>query len=341
MVKESQPEEINEQPPPLDESWWQAVLAEEERYSDSDQELTPSNQGGSPHETAVDHAPGEHAINWQVADKLYELDETIELKVTGCNRGGLLVNGMDIHGFVPISHLLDIQECSDDPENALKEYLDTSLRLKIIECDEARGRVVFSERAALSEPGQRNLLLNRLKTGDCIVGRVTNITDFGIFVDLGGIEGLIHVSEISWGRVQHPADIISISQEIEVYVIEVDLARNRVALSLKRLQPNPWQTAVSRYEPGQVAEAIITSVVPFGAFARLEEGLDGLIHKSEMGYEEEINPAELLQEGQSVQVRVLHIDPERQRLGLSMNLGSSSADETLTESSVAEGSITK
>jgi small subunit ribosomal protein S1 len=341
MVKESHPEEINKQPPPLDESWWQAVLAEEERYSDSDQELIPSDQERPTSAAADDNATGEHAIDWEVANKLYELDETIDLKVTGCNRGGLLVNGMDIHGFVPISHLLGIQECSNDPEAALKAYLDTSLRLKIIECDEARGRVVFSERAAQSEPGQRNLLLSRLKTGDCIIGRVTNITDFGIFVDLGGIEGLIHVSEISWGRVQHPADIVSIAQDIEVYVIEVDLARNRVALSLKRLQPNPWQTAVSRYEPGQVAEAIITSVVPFGAFARLEEGLDGLIHKSEMGYEEEINPAELLQEGQSVQVRVLHIDPERQRLGLSMNLGSSSADETLTERSVAEGSITK
>ena len=324
MVQESQHEESNGAPPPLDESWWQAVLAEEERLTVDTDDLSEIEQRHPRFETPLEEEAGVHPIDWETAYRLYELDESISLKVTGYNRGGLLVNGTDLQGFVPVSHLVGIQDCAQDTEDKLKEYFEKILQLKIIECDKARGRVVFSERAALSEPGQRNLLLNNLKPGDCICGRVTNITDFGLFVDLGGIEGLVHVSEISWGRVQHPADVVTIGQEIEVYVIHIDLERTRVALSLKRLNPNPWLTADRRYEPGQVIEAVVTSVVPFGAFARLEEGLDGLIHISEMGKDGSVNhPGQVLREGQRVQVRVLQVDCKRQRLGLSMDLDQS------------------
>jgi small subunit ribosomal protein S1 len=178
---------------------------------------------------------------------------------------------------------------------------------------------VFSERAALTESGRRNILLSQLQIGQCIEGVVTNITDFGVFVDLGGVEGLIHVSEISWGRVRHPRDVIEHGDRLKVHVINVDPERSRIALSIKRLNPNPWESAQSRYFPGQVTTATITSVVPFGAFARLEEGLDGLIHISEMGQDDEsIQLADLLQEGQQVQVRVLHVDATNQRLGLSL-----------------------
>jgi len=129
-------------------------------------------------------------------------------------------------------------------------------------------------------------LLNNLQPGDCVRGKVTNITDFGVFVDLGGVEGLVHVSEISWGRVQHPSDVVSAGQEVEAYVIQVDQERSRIALSFKQMQPNPWLTVNERYYPGLKTEAVVTSIVSFGAFARLEEGLDGLIHISEMGLEE-------------------------------------------------------
>jgi small subunit ribosomal protein S1 len=208
-----------------------------------------------------------------------------------------------------------------DLETWLSSYLENSLVLKVIECDKERGRVVFSERAALAEPGSRIQLLHSLQPGDCVIGTVTNITNFGVFVDLGGVEGLIHVSEISWGRVHHPADVATLGSQVRVHVISVDQERARVALSIKRLHPNPWETAHIRYYPGQVTEAVVTSIVPFGAFARLEEGLDGLIHISEICPDGDgSNPEDCLQEGQRVRVRVLHVDGARQRLGLSLRL---------------------
>jgi len=178
---------------------------------------------------------------------------------------------------------------------------------------------VLSERAALFGPGRRMQLLENLLPAERISGTVTNITDFGVFVDLGGLEGLIHVSELSWGRVRHPAEVVKVGEEVLVYVISIDQDRQRVALSLKRLDSNPWETADERYHPGQEFDAVITSVMPFGAFARLEEGLDGLIHVSEMSIEDDlIKPSDIVAEGQQVQVRVLHVDAEKQRLGLSL-----------------------
>jgi len=207
----------------------------------------------------------------------------------------------------------------DDVEQWLSNYLHRTLDLKIIECDQDRGRVVFSERAAQSSPGSRNTLLGNLSPGSCARGLVTNITEFGVFVDLGGVEGLVHVSEISWGRVQHPSEVVSLGQEVVVYVIQVDPKRARVALSLKRMHANPWETAEDRYHPGQITEAVITSIVPFGAFARLEEGLDGLIHVSEIASDHPVALADLV-EGQCVKVRILHVDAAKQRLGLSLKL---------------------
>jgi small subunit ribosomal protein S1 len=261
------------------------------------------------------------AMDWEKARKMYEQDQSISLTVTGFNRGGLLVSGEGLQGFVPVSHLVDMPAEEVDPEKWLETYLNHPLHLKVIECDQERGRVVFSERAALAEPGSRNELLHRIKSGDCVQGTVTNITDFGVFVDLGGVEGLIHVSEISWGRVHHPADVVKLNQMVDVFVIHVDRERARVALSLKRLYPNPWETAEARYFPGQITEAIVTSIVQFGAFARLEEGLDGLIHISEICPGQNVShPGQVLREGQQVKVRVLHVDGARQRLGLSLHI---------------------
>jgi small subunit ribosomal protein S1 len=262
-------------------------------------------------------------VDWDRAFELFELDEPICLQVTGYNRGGLLVSGQELQGFVPISHLVDMPGNRPEPEQEemLANYLDRELQLKIIECDQERGRVVFSERAALSQSGSRNLLLHQLRSGDCVQGSVTNITDFGVFVDLGGIEGLVHVSEISWGRVRHPTDVVRLGEQIRVFVIKVEQDRSRVALSMKRLRPNPWETAEERYHVGQVTEAVVTSIVPFGAFARLEEGLDGLIHISEMKLDKDTDsPEDILYEGQEVLVRVLHVDASKQRLGLSLQV---------------------
>jgi small subunit ribosomal protein S1 len=306
-------------PPPLDESWWEAVLAEENGHP-----TPPSRRAIAKPAPIAKTQTGEPAlVDWDRAMELYDMDRIVTLQVSGYNRGGLLVSGEGLHGFVPISHLVDMPVDKDEAEEeeCLRAYTAKSLDLKVIECDPSRGRVVFSERAAQASPGSRNLLLHELQAGQCVEGTVTNITDFGVFVDLGGVEGLIHVSEISWGRVRHPEDVVHYGDRVRVHVINVDPDRSRVALSMKRLYPNPWETAEARYFPGQVTEAVITSLVSFGAFARLEEGLDGLIHVSEICKEDpSANLEEMVYEGQRVKVRVLHVDSAKQRLGLSMIL---------------------
>lgn len=312
MVNKTYSEGLHGGPQPLDESWWAAVLAEEEKASPT---LGTSAQSETPHQEMVD---------WEQARKIYDSDQTVTLEVVDYNRGGLLVENEELQGFVPISHLVNIESdpgdhTNEEREEILSGYLATSLSLKVIECDPERGRVVLSERAALFEPGRRMQLLENLQPGERIFGTVTNVTDFGVFVDLGGLEGLIHVSELSWGRVRHPTEVLDVGDDVQVYVISIDKDRQRVALSLKRLHPNPWETAESRYHSGQEVEAVITSVMPFGAFARLEEGLDGLIHVSEMSLGDDlVRPQEVVVEGQHVHVRVLHVDAEKQRLGLSL-----------------------
>ena len=315
MVNKTYSEGLQGGPQPLDESWWAAVLAEEEKIGETGGVTSPSETSREPRQAKV---------NWEQARKIYDSDETVTLEVIDYNRGGLLVEGDELQGFVPISHLVNI-DC--DPGNQAEEergqllsaYLTSVLKLKVIECDPARGRVVLSERAALFEPGRRMQLLENLQPTERISGTVTNVTDFGVFVDLGGLEGLIHVSELSWGRVRHPAEVVKVGEDVQVHVISIDQDRQRVALSLKRMNPNPWETAEVRYHSGQEVEAVITSVMPFGAFARLEEGLDGLIHVSEMSFGDElVKPREIVEEGQRVQVRVLHVDANKQRLGLSL-----------------------
>lgn len=313
-------------PPDVNEAWWAALLAEEEKYyrgsveehSNNSREVENGGQaeGNSTSSNMID-------IDWEFARKLYGEDNSIEMEVTGFNRGGLLVSGDGLHGFVPISHLVDLAVDIDEQERdtLLGDYIGRQISLKVIECDAERGRVVFSERAAQANSGRRNELFEVLCSGDQISGEVTNITDFGIFLDMGGVEGLIHVSELSWGRVRHPNDVSNIGEQLTAYVINVDKTRCRIALSLKRLHPNPWDTAEERYQAGQIVDAVVTSVVPFGAFARLEAGLDGLIHKTELGIgNENRSPADLLNEGQEIKVRILNVDSSKQRLGLSLDL---------------------
>jgi small subunit ribosomal protein S1 len=314
-----------------DESWWAAVLEDVEARCEP-KKLGPCSRfresNAAPYgefvsTSGLTQEKDEAAdIDWEWVKELYEGDDVIQLEVAKYNKGGLLVQGDGIQGFVPASHLVELskQYPAKDRENALSDYAGRSLKLKVIECDQEQGRIVLSERAAQAEPGKRLELLGSLKEGDRITGRVTTITDFGVFVDLGGIEGLIHISELSWGRVCHPGTVVALEDEIEVYVLNIDSERARVALSLKRLNTNPWETAHERYTPGKITQAIITNIVSFGAFARLEDGLDGLIHISEFSNQlgnQKIK--DILNEGQQVQVCVLHIDSAQQRLGLSLH----------------------
>ena len=318
MVNKTYSEQIERGPQPFDESWWAAVLAEDENTSGPADE--PAGEPGSGQQ--------QEKIDWERARRIYDSDETITLEVVDYNRGGLLVSGDDLQGFVPISHLVKIEcdlgaQLEGDREQMLSDYLASELKLKVIECDPARGRVVLSERAALFGPGRRMQLLENLMPAEEITGTVTNITDFGVFVDLGGLEGLIHVSELSWGRVRHPVEVVKVGEEVLVYVISIDQDRQRVALSIKRLHPNPWESAELRYHAGQEVDAVITSVMPFLDISRLEEGLDGLIQVSEMSGEDDmVKPADIVSVGHQVLVRVLNVDAEKQRLGLCLLPGS-------------------
>ncbi|MFH1185584.1 MAG: S1 RNA-binding domain-containing protein [Chloroflexota bacterium] len=308
--------------PVLDEGWWEAVLAEDGRH----QGQGPSRaqpRAGRRSDTRADGV-GRVEPNWDHAKNLFQLDQIVDLRVTASNRGGLLVEGEALSGFVPFSHLVSVPEPADSLDRArlLEAYVGRTLRLKVIECVPEDGRIVFSERAAQAGPGKRAQIFHSLRPGERVQGSVTNITDFGVFVDLGGVEGLIHISELSWGRVVHPGQIVHLGQSVEVEVLDLSPERCRVALSMKRLLPNPWTNIGSALSAGKALPAIVTSVLSYGAFARLERGVEGLIHISEMPLAEGQTVKDFLQEGQSVSVRVLHVDAAHQRMGLSMKLDS-------------------
>jgi small subunit ribosomal protein S1 len=293
------------------ESWWSSVLGEE---GGGDRRI-PSSAADS----AAPEKP-QIAYNWAAARALYESDGIAELTVVGVNRGGLLVEGDQIRGFIPLSHLIGVPSLTSDEERQAVMYrkVGQTVRGKIIEFDPEKGRVVFSERAAQAAPGRRAELLAKLQVGDRIQGEVTNITNFGVFIDLGGMEGLVHLSEISWGRVHNPADFVSISQKVDVEVISVDREQGRVALSLKRLQPDPWVTVPERYLPGMWVPCKITHVTNFGAFASLEEGVEGLIHISEMADGPFSHPRNVIAEGEELTARVISVESLSRRLALSL-----------------------
>ena len=309
------------EPPVLDEGWWVSVLAEEESMR---MPAAPRKPKGVEKPVESEKKPEEAHLppmDWTRIKELFQTDAIITLDVSGFNRGGVLVQGEDLYGFVPFSHLIGL--VGTDPaerDHLLQGYVGQKLHLKVIECVPEDGRVVFSERAAQAEPGRRSKIFNTLQAGQRVTGTVTNITDFGAFVDLGGVEGLIHISELSWGRVIHPSHIVKLGEEVEALVLDIAAERCRVALSLKRLSPNPWANAAEQFAVNAVLPATITTVLSYGAFARLDAGIEGLIHASEMPIAEGVPVKQYLTEGQRVNVRVLHIDPARQRMGLSMRL---------------------
>lgn len=307
--------------PMVDENWWESVLADEVKYASHHQNVDRTHARSA--ESEDNHAALKSTqIDWEMVRQEYKSDRIIEINVVGHNRGGLLVEGGGFSGFVPYSHLIDLagKEIENDRDIDLEEYVGKSLNVKIIECKPEEERIVFSERAALSEPGKRVELFDTLEVGSQVTGTVTNITDFGVFVDLGGVEGLIHISELSWGRVSHPKQIVQLGDDVLVQVLEVSAERCRVALSRKRLLQNPWENAATEFPEGKEVTATIVNVLSYGAFANLDFGVEGLIHATEMPLADGQSPRDILSEGQQVQLRVLHVDAHRQRLGFSMLL---------------------
>ena len=319
----------------LDEGYWQAIVTQG-RWAPP-----PAKAGAEdlPVLAVEDHSrfsSSEMDERWNELDRLFNEGEVMCLPVMGYNKGGLLVDWQGMQGFVPISQMRDapVQSGECDRMDYLASHVDRELQLKIIELDRSQNRIIFSQRAATWGSTCPDKLLDTLKRGDVCEGYVSNLCDFGVFVDLGGLDGLIHVSELSWQRVNHPRDILEVGQHLRVHVIDVDHDRRRVALSLKRLQNNPWATITSRYRPGMVVAATITNVVYFGAFAHIEDGVEGLIHISELQSDDpDASPADIVQEGERVVVRILSIDADNQRMALSLRGVHEDAPEALATSS--------
>ena len=257
--------------------------------------------------------------DWDEAERLFEAGEVLESSVIGYNKGGLIVNFGQVRGFVPGSQLVSVQFGGANKAERWNQMIGERLQLKIIEVDRSRNRLILSERAAAEEARKNKAsILAELKEGDITSGRVTSLADFGAFVDIGGVDGLIHLSELAWTRISHPREVLKVGDEIKVYILSVDLEHQRVALSLKRLEPEPWSQVFEYHEINQVVDAVITNLTNFGAFARIDDRIEGLIHISEITDQNIAHPRDVLSEGQQVKVRIIHIDPERRRMGLSM-----------------------
>lgn len=273
--------------------------------------------------TILSLARAQEERDWRDAQAALDGGTILEAQVAGFNKGGLIVRVGKVRGFVPASQLEMAARSRGErelSEQDLASFVGKKLKLKIIEIDRARSRLILSERAAMREVRRdaRARLMEEIQEGEVRSGTVTSIADFGVFVDLGGVDGLIHVSELSWTKIGHPSDAVKVGDPIQVKVLGIDREKNRIGLSLKRLQPEPWTTIEERYHIGQLVNATITKLASFGAFARVDEGIEGLIHVSELSDRRINHPKEVVKEGDALQLRVIKIDPERRRLGLSL-----------------------
>jgi small subunit ribosomal protein S1 len=258
----------------------------------------------------------------------FDAGEIVEARVIDHNKGGLIVD-LGVRGFVPISQIVDFPRRPRDeqPRDAAQEiaeklqpFVGRTLRLKILEVNRKANRLILSEKVALYEERRekRDELFSSLETGQKVTGVVRSIAPFGVFVDLGGIDGLVHKSELSWNKVNNPETAHQIGDEVEAEVIDINHERGRISLSIRRLQPDPWQESVAKYKIGDVIDGTVTKLVNFGAFVRVEEGLEGLIHISELSNQRVAHPGDVVQEGQQVKLRIISLDSERHRLGLSL-----------------------
>ena len=265
---------------------------------------------------------------WRGMQERFDAGEIVEARVIDHNKGGLIVD-LGVRGFVPISQIVDFPRRPRDeqPRDAAQEiaeklqpFVGRTLRLKILEVNRKANRLILSEKVALYEERRekRDELFSSLQVGQRVTGVVRSIAPFGVFVDLGGIDGLVHKSELSWNKVNNPESAYQMGEEVEAEVIDINHERGRISLSIRRLQADPWQESVAKYTIGDVIDGTVTKLVNFGAFVRVEEGLEGLIHISELSSQRVAHPGDVVQEGQQVKLRIISLDSERHRLGLSL-----------------------
>lgn len=278
--------------------------------------LNPSDRDGN---LLVSINLGLQGQDWVRANQLLENGDLVQAEVIGHNRGGVLVRFGRLEGFVPASHMMGLDLGLQEPErsDAMDDLLGEEIGLKVIEVNQSRRRLILSQREAQREwrSQQKERLLDELSVGDLVKGTVTGIRDFGVFVDLGGADGLIHVSELAWHRVPHPRDVVNVGDELEVFILELDQEKQRIALSLRRVKDDPWKTVETRYSIDQVIEGEVSNVVDFGAFVVLEDGIEGLLHISEMADGNLTEPHSYVKRGDRVSVRVARIESDRRRIG--------------------------
>src|SRR5881398_3755765 len=250
---------------------------------------------------------------WRRIETAAESGEPVEGTVIEVVKGGLIID-LGVRGFLPAS-LVDIRRVQN-----LDDFLGQAIECKVIELNRSRNNVVLSRRAVLEEERkeQRQQILDRLQPGDVVEGQISNIVDFGAFVDLDGMDGLIHISELSWSHVNHPSEVLEIGHDVKVKVLDIDRERQRISLGLKQTQTDPWQQVLESYQEGDVVQGKVTKVVTFGAFVEILPGVEGLVHISELAQHHVENPREVVAQGQEVKVLILEVDAERRRLSLSL-----------------------
>ena len=269
-------------------------------------------------------------ISWDNVEKLVASDEVVDSKVMGFNKGGLIVGVEGLRGFVPssqISAMRRSQSTGDTPEQRWQKMIGQPITVRVIEVDRERRRLILSERAASTESRQsiKERVIEELEEGKVYTGRVTSLANFGAFININGADGLVHLSELSWEHIDHPREVLEVGQEVKVKVINVDKDKKRIGLSVRALQEDPWRSRVEKYSVGQLVEGVITRLTKFGAFARLEGDIEGLIHISEISDHRIEHPKEVLKEGEVKSLRVIRIDPEQHRIGLSLRKVDSAA----------------
>ncbi|MFR7403134.1 MAG: 30S ribosomal protein S1 [Coriobacteriaceae bacterium] len=272
----------------------------------------------------------EYERAWISVEEKFKAGEVVTGEVIEVVKGGLILD-IGLRGFLPAS-LVDLRRVKD-----LDAYLGTEIEARVIEMDRNRNNVVLSRRVVLEESrkAERSEILSKLKSGMRLKGNVSSIVDFGAFVDLGGIDGLVHISELSWNHVNHPSEVVKVGDEVEVEVLDVDLQRERISLGLKQTTPDPWIQLVENYPVGTIVDGKVTKIVPFGAFVELGDSIEGLVHISEMAGRHIDTPAQVVHAGDDVKVKVMEINPERRRISLSMK----AAAEELGFESVVDESV--
>ncbi len=282
--------------------------------------INPEDENGN---VVLSLRRAQEQLSWENVEKMLEGEGVYESKIVGFNKGGLIVMVGGLRGFVPssqISALRRAQSTGDTPEQRWQKMVGQPITVRIIEVDRERRRLILSERAASTESRQsiKERVIDELEVGKVYTGRVTSLSDFGAFVNINGADGLVHLSELSWDRVQHPREVLEVGQEVKVKVINIDREKKRIGLSMRALADDPWKSRVEKFTVGQLVEGVITRLTKFGAFARLEGDIEGLIHISEMADHRIEHPKEVLKEGEVRTLRIVRIDTEQHRIGLSL-----------------------